>query len=185
MIYPQRPLLLGRHRVNSKPGASFRKAMSKTKTLPLAVECAWVDLQDKSGLLKAGGVSQNPPHVLDLQRLQADPPAYFDGFISTSQSLSDPLRKVRKLHFRPRTQDRDAFDRIAELAKIPRPGMLGQGFACLRREARETVSCLESEERQKVVGQGAEVAAMPERWECQLDHAQPVKKLLAERSRDN
>ena len=171
--------------MNRKPEASFRKAMSKTKTLPLAVECARVDLQDKSGFLKAGGVSQNPSHVLVLQRLQADPPAYFDGFISTSQSSSDPIRKVRKLHFRPRTQDRDAFDRIAELAKIPRPGMLGQGFACLRREARETVSCLESEERQKVVGQGAEVAAMPERWECQLDHAQPVKKLLAERSRGN
>ena len=63
--------------------------------------------------------------------------------------------------------------------------MLSQGFACLRREARETVSCLAGEERQKVVGEGAEVAAMPERWECQLDHAQPVKKLLAERSRGN
>ena len=118
--------------MNGKPEASFRKAMSKTKTLPLAVECARVDLQDKSGLLKAGGVSQNPPHVLVLQRLQADPPTYFDRFISTSQSLSDPLRKVRKLHFRSRTQDRDMFDRIAELAKISRPSMLSQGFACLR-----------------------------------------------------
>jgi len=131
MIYPQRPLLLGRHRVNSKPGASFRKPMSKTKTLSLAVECARVDLQDKSGLLKAGGVSQNPLHVLVFQRHQANPPAYFDRFISTSQSLSDPLRKVRQLHFRPRTQDRDAFNRIAKLAKIPRPGMLSQGLACL------------------------------------------------------
>ena len=117
--------------MNRKPEAGFRKPMSKTKTLPLAVECARVDLQDKSGLLKTGGVSQNPPHVLVLQRLQADPPAYFDGFISTSQSSSDPLRKVRKLHFRPHPQDRDAFDRIAKLAKIPRPGMLSQGLACL------------------------------------------------------
>jgi hypothetical protein len=121
--------------MNGKPEASFRKAMSKTKTLPLAVECARVDLQDKSGLLKAGGVSQNPPHVLVLQRLQADSSAYFDRFISTSQSLPDPLRKGCKLHFRPRAQDRDAFDHIAKLAKIPKPGMLNQGFVEEQRPA--------------------------------------------------
>ena len=126
--------------------------MSKTKTLPLAVECL-------GSIFKTPAASSRL-EVFRRSRLTCSsssdskqPPCLLRWVHQLSQSSSDPLRKVRKLHFGPRTQDHDAFDRIAELAKIPRPGMLSQGFACLRREARETVSCLESEERQKVVGQ--------------------------------
>src|SRR5262245_36813821 len=99
-----------------KPRANNR---SQLVALPLPPERGRVDAEDGSRLLDGRRRGQHAADVLQLKLLQRHPAADLDA----RPRRSDLRRQVCQAHLRTGRKDDAAFDSVAQLADVARPGV--------------------------------------------------------------
>ena len=112
-----------KHRLDRRAGGS-----SETKLFSLAVKRAGVDAQNPRGFLSRFGRDENPPDVLGLELLERDRSADLDWtrpLLSCGwRSGTDPAGKIVELDLARRDEEHSAFQGVAQLAQVARPGIV-------------------------------------------------------------
>ncbi len=84
-------------------------------------------------------------------------------------------------HLRAVAQKRHALHDVGQLADVPGPGIGQQGLARIRGHQLGGPAVVGAGPRQEMIGQQENVrAALPQRWQAQGEHGQPVVKVLAQ-----
>src|SRR5262249_43920315 len=118
----------------------------KPKVLALAIECAGIDAQDPGGVVERQRFVQDQPDVLGLELIETHPLADLNRrrirgrWVDSGRS--DSAWQIAEPDGSSDAEDDRALDRIAQLAKVSRPGVLEHRLTRFGRESLDPLAQL-------------------------------------------